>query len=277
MQHNPIKDFLVKLGLDTKEIRAYLYCLKHGPQLFSRLAQVTGTTRTNTYDIIKKLEKRGLCHTIGSTYGRKVRATEPVDIREVLENKTKEIKDLGKELDELLPIFKTESAHLLSPITRVSYFEGVDSVRKMLWQSLQAKSKIIKIAGSELDMVESLGKEYVSDYHIRRSTKGIHLQALRPDSKRIPGDVFTNDTKYLRELRIRPKGEIRLKSNLIIWDHYVALYSLKNNVVFGTLIESEEMAVMLGTWFDFIWDKSKSPSFVKPVLRTTPANTLNTS
>ena len=257
MENNTIKEFLEKLDLSAKEIKVYLYCLSHGPQLMSRLAQISSTTRTNAYDIVKKLEQKGLCNTVGSSYGRKVKACSPENINDLLENKEKQIKELKKDLVDVLPILKNESGGLLSPFTRVSYFEGIDSVRKMLWQSLQANKKVIKIAGSELDMASSLGKEYVNDFHLKRKAKGIKLHALRPDSNRIPGEVFSDDKKYLREIRIRPKGKVRLKSNLIIWDNYIAIYSLKDKIVFGTLIESEEMAIMFDSWFDYIWNDSK--------------------
>ena len=257
MEQSTAQDFLIKLGLDTKEIRAYLYCLEHGPQLVSRLAKITGTTRTNTYDTIKKLEQKGLCHLVGSSYGRKVKASDPEDLKGLLDNKAKEIKDLKNELDSVIPSLKKNPMGLISPFTRVSYFDGVENVRKMIWQSLQTKNKKIKIAGSELDMATSLGTEYLNDFHAKRKEKGVFLEALRPDSKRLPGQLFKDDKKYLREVRIRPKGKIRLKSNLIIWDNYIALYSLKDKVVFGTLIESEDLSIMFNTWFEFIWENSR--------------------
>lgn len=255
-QHKDIQGFLHKLGLSDKESKAYLYCLIHGPQLVTRLGQLLGTTRTNTYDIIKKLETKGLCHSVGGAYGKKIRANDPKDISYLLENKKKEIDGLKSELDDLLPMFGKVSKESVSPFTRVSYFDGIDSVKKMLWMSLQAKNKIIRIAGSEIDIASSLGKEYLVDYHTRRKNNGVSLKALRPDSKRLDGAVFKNDKEFLRELRIRPKGKIRLKSSLILWDNCVALYSLKENIVFGTLIESDDMAVMFETWFDTIWEIS---------------------
>lgn len=257
MRETTITTFLKKLGLNQKEMMAYLYCLEHGPQFIAQLGKVTGTTRTNTYDIVKKLEQRGLCHSTGSSYGRKIKANNPEDIKELLENKSKEIKDLKNEFESILPLLKKGYIHTPSPFTRVSYFEGIDNVRKMLWQSLQTKEKVVRIAGSELDMAESLGKEYVIDFHEKRKTKNIKLLTIRPDSKRLEGKVFTDDTAYLREIRIRPKGKVRLKSNIILWDNYIALYSLKDKVIFGTLIESDDMSIMLGTWFDVIWEHSK--------------------
>ncbi len=257
MEAKNIKDFLNKVGLSQKETRAYLYCLSRGPQLISNLAKVTNTTRTNAYDVVKKLETKGFCHIVGSSYGRKVKASNPEDLKQVFENREKETKELKNELQNLLPFFEKNKNNFLSPFTKVSYFEGVENVKKMLWLSLQANNKKIKIAGSELDMVSSLGKEYMIEYHEKRKEKGIYFEALRPDSKRVEGGVFMLDKEYLREIRIRPKGKVRLKSNLILWDNYLAFYSLKDKVVFGTLIESEDMAIMFESWFDFIWENSK--------------------
>ncbi len=257
MTNTNITTFLEKLGLHQKEVLAYLYCLEHGPQLITQLGKVTGTTRTNTYDIVKRLEQKGLCHSTGSSYGRKIKANNPEDIKELLENKSKEIKDLKNEFESLLPLLKQGKIQPPSPFTRVSYFEGADSVRKMLWQSLQSKGKTIRIAGSELDMASSLGKEYVTDFHEKRKERKIYLQTIRPDSVRLEGKIFKDDKTYLREIRIRPKGKVRLKSNIILWDNYIALYSLKEKIVFGTLIESDDMAIMLNSWFDVIWENSK--------------------
>lgn len=257
MEHTKLKIFLQKVGLTPKEIQAYLYCLSHGPQLVTGLAKVTGTTRTNTYDVIKKLETKGLCHSTGTSYGKKIQATDPKQLKALLENKIDEAKELSKEFETILPFLQMNTSLPYSPFTRVSYFEGTDNVKKMLWQSLQSKEKTILIAGSELDMVSALGKEFVSDFHKKRKEKSIMLRTIRPDSKRVDGDEFTKDVFYLREIRIRPKGKVRLKSNIILWDNYIALYSLKDSIIFGTLIESDDMSVMMRSWFDVIWEHSK--------------------
>src|SRR3989344_5500327 len=72
-----IKKFLLKFGLDSKESSVYLQCLSSGPEHVSRIAKACGLTRTNAYDIVKKLEARGLCYNMGSLYGRKIKANPP--------------------------------------------------------------------------------------------------------------------------------------------------------------------------------------------------------
>ncbi len=220
------------------------------------VAKGTQSTRTNLYDIAKKLEKKGVCHTTGGAYGKKLEAVRPQELIKLLENKESHISDLKNELNTLLPFFEDIQSDNTSSTTKVSYYEGADNLQKLLWKSLDSEDGVIRIAGSELDVAEKLGKDFITKYHEKRFRDSKKLKGIRPDSKRLPGEVFENDKKYLRDLRKRPKGKIRMKSNIIIWDNKIALYSLKDNL-FGTLIENESMAIMLSTWFDFIWEKSK--------------------
>lgn len=250
-----IKGFLAKIGLDEKETKIYLYLLSHGPQNVSILAKACGLTRTHGYDVVNKLEKRGLCFNLGSLYGRKIKANPPSHILELVKQKETEVARLKDDLSEMLPLFKSMTIEKGTSTSRVSYFKGAESIRKMLLTTLESKDGI-RWAGSELDLIESMGETFVAELYERRRARGIRLQLLLPENKRGRLPVFNDDTKYLKEVRIRPKNAIRLKSNLIIFGPYVAFISLKNDL-FGTLIENESLAVMLATWFDFIWDASK--------------------
>lgn len=253
-----LRDFLSKAGLTEKEINVYTSLLAHGPQSAGQLAKACGLVRTNAYDIVKKLEERGLSSSLGSEYGRLIKASPPSEITDILETKEREIDSLKEQLQEILPLF--EHLHIgvsAQGRSHVAYFNGQEGLRKLLRLSLQAEKPLIREAGSELDMVASLGKEFVAEYHERRAAKKISFQALRPGRQRVPGAVFAKDAEYVREIRIRPEGLISLKSNMLIWDSQVALFSSRGDL-FGTLITNEALALMLASWFDYIWSKSKT-------------------
>ncbi len=252
-----LRGFLTKAGLSDKEIKVYVYLLSAGPQPAAQIAKVCGLIRTNAYDIVKKLEERGLTTSLGSEYGRLVKASPPAEISEILETKEQEIDALKSQLQEILPLFENLSAGS-APAGRsqVAYYNGQEGLRKLLRLSLHAEKPLIREAGSELDMIASLGKEFVAEFHERRAAKHISFQALRPGGQRAPGTVFQGDAAYLREIRVRPEGLISLKSNMLIWDSQVAFFSSRGEL-FGTLIANEALAVMLASWFDFIWSKSK--------------------
>lgn len=251
-----IKGYLLRLGLSEKESLAYLYLQSHGPQLVSSLAQACNLTRTHAYDIVRQLEKAGFCHARGSSYGKKIEALPLTESGEILEQKAREISGLKNELAVIAPLAAALERQPFSEKTQVAYFSGLENVRKLLNRSLQAKELVLRLAGSEFDMVNALGEEFLINYHQRRAAKGFELLALRPGIKRSAQEIFINDRLYKRQVRLRPEGEIRLKSNILLWDSSVVLLSLKDEI-YGTLIESADLALMMKSWFDFIWKQSK--------------------
>ncbi len=254
---NKIKEFLSKAGLDDKETRAYVFLVSNGPHSASLIARACGFTRTNAYDIVKKLEEKGLCFNLGAQYGRKIKANPPSELNTMLELKEKEISRLKADLNEMLPIFNSLDSYKPALQSQVSYFNGREGVRKMFRMSLLAHDKEIIIAGSELEMIQKLGEDFLIDFHSRRTLRRIQLRALRPGKERGTHETFQDDAKYLREIRLRPEGLIRLKSIIVIWDSYIAFCSLSGDI-FGTFIENESLAIMLKSWFQFIWEQSKT-------------------
>jgi sugar-specific transcriptional regulator TrmB len=248
-----IQGFLKKSGLEEKESKVYLYLLTHGPQHVSILAKACGLTRTHGYDIVRKLEQKGLCYNLGSLYGRKIKANSQAHILSLLEQREKEVMHLKNDFRKILPLFEKLEIPKRLDTNEVSYFKGSESIKKMLSLLLQDNTSL-RWAGSELDLIDYVGESFVEDFHTQRIERKIKLQLLLPEGKRGRTPIFKDTLQT--EVRIRPKGEIRLKSNLLIWNTYVAFMSLKDDD-FATLIDNERLAIMLSTWFDFIWASSK--------------------
>ncbi len=253
---NKIKDFLSRVGLDDKASRVYLFLLSSGPQTASYIAKNCGLTRTNAYDVVRKLEDNGLCFNQGANYGKKIKANKPQELISIINDRENEISSLKKDLTDILPLISSFDSYKSSGQSQVSYFSGKESVKKLIRISLQSTDSELRFAGSELDIIDKLGKEFLIDYHLRRASKKLHIKSLRPGIKRPTEEIFIDDKKYFREVRLRPEGLVKLKSTILIWDNYVAFCSL-NNDIFGSLIENDDLAVMLKSWFDFIWNKSK--------------------
>ena len=61
MNNNPLIELeLRKLGLTEKEVRVYLAGLDLGPNSVQNIARITKLARPTAYEIIKKLEEKGL-------------------------------------------------------------------------------------------------------------------------------------------------------------------------------------------------------------------------
>lgn len=249
--------FLDRMGLSGRESETYLFCLKAGPVAVSQLAKRLGLTRTNAYDVVRKLEEKGFVHQVGAAYGRRIKANPPGELKALIRERVEATRSLEKDLEELLPAFAALDAGP-SPFSRVSYFDGAENIKKMLWRSVNAGSKEVLVAGSEYDIHKSIGTPFLREYHAYRRKFGTRLLALRPGPKRLPGAEFNDDATYLREIRVKPEGTIRLWSNLMIWDDQVAFYALKDRQLFGILVENEMLAGMLRSWFMFIWEASEA-------------------
>jgi sugar-specific transcriptional regulator TrmB len=250
MNQASIPSFLARMGLSEREAAAYLLCLKLGPQTMAAIAKHLHITRPNVYELIKKLEEKGYVHTIGAAYGRKVQAHPPEELKRIVAAKITESARLEAELDDLLPLFRQATSSAASP------FSTAENIKKMLWKSVHAKSRTIYSAGSELDIQKALGTTFLKEHHAYRASQGVHLLALRPGDTRLPGKEFHDDTAYLRTIRVRPPETVRLKSNMWIWDDFIAFFSIKDGQCLGILIENAALAMMLRSWFELIWEQS---------------------
>lgn len=68
---------LESLGLDDKERRFYLSVLQRPMGTLAELASRSGVTRTNAYDVLEKLQRRGLVRSIAGPAGKVVVAEDP--------------------------------------------------------------------------------------------------------------------------------------------------------------------------------------------------------
>lgn len=110
--------------------------------------------------------------------------------------------------------------------------------------------------GSELELETYVGYETLELFHERRKRGNIKFSILRAGPDRLSGEAFHNDDKYLREVRIRPKGRVRLKSQLYLFNNTIVFLNLFDKP-FATIIENEPMFIMFHSWFDFIWNASE--------------------
>ncbi|MFA6991787.1 MAG: helix-turn-helix domain-containing protein, partial [Candidatus Gracilibacteria bacterium] len=56
---NHLVTILTNLGLNDKEAKVYLSCIKIGTSQVSKIAEDAKLNRVTTYDILEKLKKRG--------------------------------------------------------------------------------------------------------------------------------------------------------------------------------------------------------------------------
>lgn len=249
-----IVEFMGNLGLNEKEVKVYMLGLTQGPQYVASLAKALSWSRPNTYNIVHKLSEKGLCASVTTSSGKKVRMIDVESIEKLLNTEIGKSEKLKEKLKSISKDF--EKIKSVKPISqpRVTYYEGIKGLQNLFQDQLYVKDKIIRIALSETNLIKSIGMEFARYFVEERAKRGIVSRALRKELVYTDDPIFADPKKYLREVKDAPK-DISFKTTIIIYDQKVAfLTSDQEN--FGTLIESEDYASTLRDWFDHIWKRS---------------------
>jgi len=253
--HKEINTILGKLGLNDKEVGAYLVLLKE-PLFASELAKKCSLSRPNAYDVLKKLQSKGLAHQLSSAHGKKFKASSADEVRGLITNKQAELDTLSQEINNLLPNLRALEGVSIEPFPKIEFFEGAEGVRKMINRTLSAKSKLVRGALSVKNWVDLLGKEFTINYVERRVEKGVQSQTLRLKKGELDEPIYNQHADQNRIVRYAPKN-INLNSTIILFDDYVGFITTKKENV-GILIQSVDLSLTFSSWFDYIWARSKA-------------------
>jgi len=98
----PIELELRKLGLTEKEVKIYLAGLELGPNSVQKIAQLTKITRPTTYEIIRKLEQKGLFSEAKQKSKRYFSAQSPERILSILRTQKREIEEKEREFIRII-------------------------------------------------------------------------------------------------------------------------------------------------------------------------------
>jgi len=124
----PIELELRKLGLTEKEVRVYLVGLELGPVSVQDIAKVAQIARPTTYEIIKKLEERGLFAEGKQKKKRLFVAQSPKRILGILRNQRREIEEKEREFIRIIAVLEAKYS---KEKEGVKVFEGKEGIRAL--------------------------------------------------------------------------------------------------------------------------------------------------
>ncbi len=126
-----IEDFLKGLNLSGKEAIVYLSLLELGPQPASIIAKKVKLPRSTTAFHLEALAKKGFSEKVLKGKANVFSPIQPTDIRDLLERRKAGLDHRIEELNQLLPSFQNIVSQFL-PQSKISYFEGIDGMCKMV-------------------------------------------------------------------------------------------------------------------------------------------------
>jgi len=170
----PIELELRKLGLTEKEVRVYLAGLELGPSSVQRIAALAKITRPTTYEIIKKLEEKGLFAEVKQKGKRVFIAQSPERILGLLRIQKREIEEKEREFIRIIAVLEAKYSKEKEGIKIYRGREGLKALEEILSFSstpeiLVINSKILPISRQKRERIyqkikKRLGKIVVKEF-----------------------------------------------------------------------------------------------------------------
>ena len=244
-----IDEQLASIGLDEKERRFYLAVLQLGAASVTEIAARAGVTRTNGYDLLARLEARGLVRQSTGDGPRVVVAEDP---KVLISNWERTRTTLNGLVPELRSLFNATTNR-----PRIRFYEGAEGITRVLWETLECRSGVLLGILSMHELLEIPGTAGMQRYIAERLKRGIHLRVLRSGGRET-SKIWPTSKSELREMRYAPPS-IDLGMTMYINDETVSYLSSKREN-YGLVIESSEFAALMRAMFEGVW----TISTVKP-------------
>jgi sugar-specific transcriptional regulator TrmB len=230
------------IGFDSKEASVYLACLELDGAPNTLIARKTRLNRITNYEILKRLEKRGVVANFSKKHTKYFRAIDP----RIIIKQTKEKIALAEQATpELLGIVN----HLVKK-PRIYFFEGIEGIKTIYEDSLNAQTEILTFTDPK-GIRALLGDKYINTYVAERVRRKISVRGLAPDDAMGKKEQELGQT-LLRTVRLFADDQYPITNEIMIYDHKIALFSGEDEI--GLIVENKILAESFRNIWTMAWD-----------------------
>jgi len=239
--------FLEQVGLNQSEIKIYKRLLDYGELTPPRLAMLTGLTRQNTYAALKTLVNKQLIEDVTNKKKLRYRLLHPNKLNDLINEQIDEKVLVQKAVQASLPEI-TSQYFLSSNKPGITYFEGLEGIKKIFEDILKAKPEEVQIFRSVLDEVRL--DEFLPGYLNRQVAAGIKTRIISP--KVITSELLFEDKQLNRVRKYVPEELFKIYTQIEMYNDNVAFMAYKKRLM-GFVISSKDVAASLKTVFELVW------------------------
>jgi len=253
---NRYKDLLKNAGLDEKEILIFNYLLENGESGAGDIIKSVALKRGDAYNHIYSLSKKGLVSKRTVNGRMKFSLEPPANLESYIENRAKAILEAQKWLKAVSPaILSTYNLSYHKPGVKV--FEGDETIKRVLEDTLRAKSEIL--AFIDLESIEKFIPEINRQYGRERNKLKKWKYNLVFDSK-FNREFLKEHSRDYTEDRIISYPLNQAGVSLHIYDNTASFMTLKSEVKIGIIIDDPLIANLLRGVFKALWQTAKPVS-----------------
>jgi len=170
-----------RIGLSDKETKVYLALLKSGAISVRGLAEITKINRGSVYDILKKLQTKGLAAFYHHETKQKFIAEDPEKLKVLVEENEQKLQATKKEITKIIPELRSmQDKNGQKPTTK--FYEGQAGIKTILenvFETLESQKTGEKeyFVYSAKEASEDI-KEAYPNFTKERIQKGIEVKAI---------------------------------------------------------------------------------------------------
>ncbi|MBT6068894.1 hypothetical protein HOG48_04015 [Candidatus Peregrinibacteria bacterium] len=253
-----ISSFLTKFGLTNNEKSIYLFLLSHGESIASIIGKRLNIKRVTAYASLDSLSKKKLVNSFqkdGVTY---FEAMSPEEILHVCKEKSSEALNLEEQAKNILPALKKLESSKAEPVLeirgKIKYYQGLESVKKLILETLEESDKEQLCFGLNKYHTEHLSDEW-GIYTKKRASIGMNVRSIQPDTKAAK-EYKKRDKNELRETRLVPKNKFPANCELNVIGDMIAIFTSHGDTPTGAKIYNKDMSQVLRSLFELAWEKA---------------------
>ena len=235
------KEMFARLGLSEHEAKIYQALLWLGTSSATKIAQETDIDRATTYRFLFSLIEKGFASYV---IRNNVKYYSPANPRKIADD----IRILQKDYESFLPQLES-LLHLQNEETKVELYKGKEGLKTIMKDILREKKQYTYIGEVEKFFTE---------------LSGYGEQWLREVGRsRIKGRLICREDSSFRVAKTESYRLISKKfiSKISTWTYgtKTALF-IWSDPLFAVLIDNADVTQSNRNLFDFLWDRSKTPS-----------------
>lgn len=236
-----LENTLLSIGLDKKEIDAYLAILELGEAKIAEIARKSGLKRPTVYLILESLEKKGL---ISQTRRGKKLFFTPEHPQKLISETEFKLKELTQVIPQLELVFNQGEDK-----PRVLIYEGKDALDRAYEEWFVVKGEAVYMGTIKLSL-EMFPKTYRNLQYVTLK-ENFKLRELVDESEDGKAYAEKNRNPY-REIRFLPQNFLPFEADIGVFGNRVLITSVKKEY-FTVGIESKEIAQVFYNIFNIMW------------------------
>jgi len=246
-----IQTALQELGLSKRESKVYQILLQIGKSTITRIIKETGIPSSKIYDVLERLEQKGLATHIIVKGKKEFHPASPKKLFNLI-NEKKEI--INNILPKLEKVYKNKSEEIQAEI-----FKGIEGIKTIFDDIIQEGKDWVNIGASGKSQI--LLPYYLPHFYKKMKDKNIKLRILAVNNDTTKNQFSELKKKYNNIfINLLPKSINNFMSTFI-YGNKIVIFPITLSVEvspIAIMIKSRESADSYREMFELLWKTTKS-------------------